>query len=123
MASSKTFEIGNKPKICKDFNKEEWSLLNSIVINLGPPNLWRPRNYRNSGKGPIQPGMAPMLYAEKGTHLNFQQRFYIAIFTFMNGCPSEIIDSWLDTRELLANKGAYNHMASLWRDLKSKQWT
>ena len=26
-------------------------------------------------------------------------------------------------RQLLANKGAYNHMASLWKDLKSKRWT
>ena len=63
-----------------------------------------------------------MMFAKKGTHLDFHKRFKIAMFTFLNGCPTEMIDAWLDKRQLLSIRGAVNHMSSLWRDLKSKRW-
>ena len=104
----------------KMFTPAEIEILELIIINLGPPANWRPKNWVDYQTKEINPGIASLLF---GTNtLTYKTRFHVCLFTFYNGCPTDVMDSWFHIRGLLKDRAAYNHVASIWANLRSRKW-
>ena len=104
----------------KMFTPAEIEILELIIINLGPPANWRPKNWVDYQTKEINPGIASLLF---GTNtLTYKTRFHVCLFTFFNGCPTDVMDSWFHIRGLLKDRAAYNHVSSIWANLRSRKW-
>ena len=120
MAEGGIINEGNEfLQLSNTFSSVEIDLLKTIVIQIGPPSNWRPKNYKKHGDDEINPGIATLLLGKE--KLRFRQRFIVAMFTWNNGADPKIIDEWLHVRKLLSDRQAYSHM-KIYLKTASSSW-
>ena len=94
-------------------------LCRDIQLAVGSPDGWKPRSYRLSN-GTVIPGIKAMFFGKK--YLKHTQRLIFSIFFGANGCPKELLEEWMEVRNLLRDRAAVNEIKTIWSALEDEKW-